>query len=177
LNIELVRVEKEQRSVLRQLVELYAYDFSEYDQADVNDHGYFGYDYLDYYWTEPNRHSFFIRVDGKLAGFVLVSDYCSVLREAQGWSVSEFFVMRKYRRQGVGKQVAAMVFGMFSGKWEVFQHEANVPSYHFWASVVQAYTGGRFETVDGVVDECGDRGRAFIFDTSQMERQSGENGA
>jgi predicted acetyltransferase len=99
---------------------------------------------------------------------VLVSDYCSVLQGAHRWSVSEFFVMRKYRRQGIGKQVAATVFDMFSGKWEIFQHEANIPSYRFWESVVQEYTGGRFETVDGVVDECGGRGRVFIFDTSQI---------
>ncbi len=36
--------------------------------------GLYDYMYLDHYWTEEGRHPFFIRVDGKLAGFALVRE-------------------------------------------------------------------------------------------------------
>ena len=60
------------KQVLRHLVEFYVYDYSDYMGWDVDEHGVFGYRYLDHYWTEPDRHPFFIRVDGRLAGFALV---------------------------------------------------------------------------------------------------------
>ena len=62
-NVEITKIAVEQKSVLRQLMELYCYDFSEYDQADVCDYGYFGYDRIDHYWTDEERAPYFIKVD------------------------------------------------------------------------------------------------------------------
>ncbi len=62
----------EEKSVLRNLLELYNYDFSEFDHADLDAHGFYGYGRLDHYWTEPGRYRFLVRVDGKLAGLVLL---------------------------------------------------------------------------------------------------------
>lgn len=55
--------------------------------------------FLDHYWTEAGRHPYFIRVDGTLAGFVLIREIAMAY-----YSVAEFFVMKKYRNQGVGQQ-------------------------------------------------------------------------
>ncbi|MGG0756888.1 hypothetical protein [Brevibacillus laterosporus] len=38
MKIELVKVSMHQKMVLRHLLELYQYDFSEFDYADVNEH-------------------------------------------------------------------------------------------------------------------------------------------
>ena len=165
MNIELVKVDKTEKSVLRQLLELYNYDFSEYDQADVDTHGWYGYGYLDHYWMEPTRHPFFIKVDGKLAGFVLVNAYCYYLKDTDAQSIAEFFVMRKYRRLGVGKTVAREVFEKFPGKWEVLQHGANAPSIQFWETVVGEYTDGNFEKYPAQTEDWA--GQALIFDNSK----------
>jgi len=165
MKIELVEVDETEKSVLYQLVELYSYDFSEYDQADVNAHGFYGYTYFDYYWTEEARHPFFIKVDGKLAGFTLISDYCYALQDAGARSVSEFFVMRKYRRKGVGKFAARWIFDQFPGKWEVVQHKDNIPSQIFWEQVVGEYTKGGFRR-EQVETEWWE-GQALIFDNSK----------
>jgi len=53
-------------------MELCQHDYSEYDGADVNEHGLFEYRYIDHYWTDSGRHPFVVRVSGRLAGFVLV---------------------------------------------------------------------------------------------------------
>jgi len=165
LEIELIEIKESEKSVLRQLMELYSYDFSEYDQADVNEHGFYGYSYLDYYWTEDIRHPFFIRVNGKLAGFVLISDYAYVLDTSDVRSITEFFVMRKYRQKGIGKAVAVQVFEKHPGKWEVIQHGNNEPSKIFWEEVIQDYTHGNFRKEKAKTEWW--EGQAIRFDNSK----------
>ena len=169
MNIELINVKEEEKSVLRQLLELYSYDFSEFDDNDVNNHGFYGYTYLDYYWTVDTRHPFFIRVDGKLAGFVMISDYSFILPEKSANSITEFFVMRKYRRKGIGKTVAFQIFDLFPGKWEVIQMGENAPSIHFWEGVVDEYTNGNFTKQDVQTEWW--EGQALIFDNTKDEHQ------
>jgi hypothetical protein len=102
VDVQIVPVELDQKPVLRQLIELYNYDFSEYDDADIGELGWYGYKHLDHYWTEEGRHPFFIRGAGKLAGLVLINQYCYVQQAPGARSIAEFFVMRKYRRRGIG---------------------------------------------------------------------------
>ncbi len=117
------------KEVLRRLLELYVYDYSEYMGWDVDEHGLFGYRYLDHYWTEPDRHPFFIRVDGRLGGFALV-------RAGAPHDMAEFFVMRKYRRSGVGSAAARLVLERFPGAWEVRQLAENTGATTFWRSAI-----------------------------------------
>lgn len=165
MNINLVEVKESEKSVLRQLIELYAYDFSEYDGADVNEHGFYGYRYFDHYWTEDARQPFFIRVDGKLAGFVLISDYCYVLEGPGARSVTEFFVMRKYRGKGVGKAATRSLFDKFPGKWEVNQMGENKTSKIFWEKVVGNYTGGKYDCREFKTESWD--GQSLTFDNSR----------
>jgi predicted acetyltransferase len=143
-----VKIEKipiEEKSVLRQLMELYSYDFSEYDQADVNNHGFYGYHRIDHYWTEEERVPYFIKVDDKYAGFVLVSEFPADDSDTMFWSITEFFVMKKYRRKGIGKYAACYVFDLHRGPWEVSQVYENEMSRYFWEDVISEYTGNQFE--------------------------------
>lgn len=117
------------RDTLRQLIELYAYDFSEFNGAELDDDGRFGYRYFDAYWTEPQRHPFLFRVDGHLAGFALV-------RAGDPHDMAEFFVMRKYRRSGVGVDAARSVFAHFPGAWQTRQQFANAGATKFWRRAI-----------------------------------------
>lgn len=49
MNIALEVVSYPQKSILRNLLELYAYDFTEFIPDDVDQHGLYGYKYLDHY--------------------------------------------------------------------------------------------------------------------------------
>jgi predicted acetyltransferase len=119
----------DEKPILRQLLELYAHDFSELNGADVDEHGVYGYRYLDNYWTEPGRHPFLIRVDGRIAGFAFV-------RSGSPHDMAEFFVMRKYRRGGIGVEAARAVFARFPGEWQVRELEANVGAVAFWRRAI-----------------------------------------
>lgn len=104
MNIELRQACLEDREILSNLLEKYDYEFSQYDNRDVNKLGLYGYKYLDYYWAEEKRWAYFIVVDQKLAGFIMVNDYSEVEERKTDFVISEFFVMYKYRHLGVGRQ-------------------------------------------------------------------------
>jgi predicted acetyltransferase len=130
------------KSVLQQMLELYEYDFSEFEGTELDSHGSFGYPYLDLYWLEAGRHPFIVRVNDNLAGFVLVNQK-TYLPSSQ-WAMSEFFIMRKYRRQDVGRVVALSIFNQVHGNWEVDELQANTPSQDFWRKIIAEYTGGTY---------------------------------
>ncbi|MFP5225879.1 MAG: GNAT family N-acetyltransferase, partial [Actinomycetota bacterium] len=64
-------------------------------------------------------------------------------------SIAEFFVMRKYRRSGLGTGIAEHIFKLFPGKWEVHQTVANTGAQAFWREVVGRVSDGAYEEVDG----------------------------
>jgi predicted acetyltransferase len=143
---------EEEQPVLRRLLGLYVYDFSEVMGLDVQDDGAFALPDLIPYWRDPWRHPFLFRVEGKLAGFALVHGR-SRLTGADGINdMAEFFVLRKYRRQGVGEQAARELFGRFPGAWEVRERAANVNAIAFWRRVIDRHTGGQFREVSWTDD-------------------------
>ena len=166
MNIELRKVNVDEKEILKNLLEKYDYEFSQWDNRDVNKLGLYGYDYLDCYWTEKNRWAFFIVVDGSLAGFVMVNDYPEV-KEDTDYSLAEFFVMYKYRRLGVGKSAAISVFDMFHGKWQLKRHPKNTASVHFWNRVIADYTNGNYKLIEnypGSEYDDGTFGDIFLFE-------------
>ncbi len=129
MNVEVIRAELRDKPLLRQLLQLYQYDFTEFDPADVDADGFYRYPYFDNYWTEPERHPLLFRVDGNWAGFALV-------RAGAPHDMAEFFVMRKYRRGGVGTTLARAVFAMFPGQWQVRQMTSNAAATAFWIRAI-----------------------------------------
>ncbi|MCL2386132.1 MAG: GNAT family N-acetyltransferase [Defluviitaleaceae bacterium] len=142
MKIEVIPAEKSQKSVLMQLMELYNHDLSEYTKEDVNEHGLFGYSYIDLYWIEERRYPFFIKVDGCFAGFVLVGTGRHYSTNENAHCIAEFFIMLKYRRMNVGEFAARYVFDLFAGEWEVRVLSANKPALPFWRKVITKYTNG-----------------------------------
>jgi predicted acetyltransferase len=147
MNLQVAQANEVEKPVLRRLLELYLHDLSEFDGRDVDSHGAFGYRYLDHYWREEGRHPFLVRVDGALAGFVLVDTRCE--RDESDFEVAEFFIMKRYRRRRIGKMVAFHVFDLFPGVWEISQLPANLPARTFWRKVVRKYARGNFKEFVG----------------------------
>ncbi len=147
MNLEIVPAVVEDQSIIRHLLELCMHDYSQYSGEDINQHGLFGYPYVDQYWTEEGRHAFLFRTEGKLAGFALVR------RVPEGDSgefiswMAEFFVLRKYRGRGLGSKAAAELFNRFPGGWRVGQDARNQPAQAFWRKTIEQYTGGNYQDV------------------------------
>jgi predicted acetyltransferase len=160
MNIQLHIPTRSDRNLVRRLMELYQYDFSEYDGQDLDEHGHFGYGDLDYFWFEPTHSVFLVTADEKLAGFVLIDN--EVVKTDNERSITEFFIMRKYRRQGVGKEVAFEVFRRLPAKWEIQVIEQNSPAQVFWRSVISEFTKDKFQEERFENDEW--QGFVFYFD-------------
>jgi predicted acetyltransferase len=128
-DVEVVSASPDDKDVLANLLELYLHDFSEMTDADVDAHGRFGYRFLDNYWTDPDRHPFVFRAGGRLAGLALV-------RSGTPHDMAEFFVLRKYRRRGVGFVAARAVFAVFPGEWQVREMAANRGAIAFWREAI-----------------------------------------
>ncbi|MFC3749729.1 GNAT family N-acetyltransferase [Paenibacillus sp. GCM10012306] len=143
LGIELVP--KERKQVISNLMQLYLYDFTQYLEIDVNRDGLFPtYPGLEAYWNSGNnKFAYLMTVNGATAGFALVD---RLLRSTEGqFYMTEFFVMKKYRRTGVGTWAAHKLFDMFPGDWKVSQVRANIPARNFWHRVIGSYTNGAFQ--------------------------------
>jgi predicted acetyltransferase len=130
----------ELRETLARLMQLYLHDLSEFSGEEATDDGRFEYGYLSRYWSEPERHPYLIRVDGHVAGFALVREETPGVHQ-----MAEFFVMRKYRRRGVGAFAARALFAEFKGVWHVAQEEPNKAAQVFWRGLIDEFTDGAFE--------------------------------
>lgn len=161
--IEIFLAKPSDKSVLRNLLELYQYDMSEFNAGELNQQGKFGYNYLDHYWTEPGRYPFLVKISSAMAGFALIRQVES--KGEKYFSMAEFFILRKYRHMGYGSAVARKMFARFPGQWRVAQEAQNLPSQEFWQKVISDYTDKNFDC--STSDDWD--GPVIKFDTSLSE--------
>jgi predicted acetyltransferase len=160
--VEVTPARPEEVPLLRRLMQLYLYDLAAIDGWDLADDGTYGSaERIERFWTEADRHAFVVRVDGRVAGFVLVRRGAQTTNDPDTHEVSEFFVLRRYRRRTVGEQVARQVFDRLPGRWEVVEMASNVDAQAFWRAVIGRYTGGRFEDFDWQRGGLGHRVQRF----------------
>jgi predicted acetyltransferase len=129
------------RLPLARMLELYQHDLSDIWDQDLDVHGEYGYA-LDRYWDSDGCWPFVVTVEGRYAGFALVDG--GVRLGTEGHWMDQFFVLRKYRRRGVGEQLARAVFDALPGRWEVGQMPQNLAAQAFWRRVIAGHTAGRF---------------------------------
>ena len=58
--------------------------------------------------------------------------------------MSEFFVLRAYRRGGIGRRAAFLLWDRLPGQWVVRVSERNVGALPFWEGAVREYTRGAY---------------------------------
>lgn len=148
----------DQEPILANLLELYAHDFSEFHPLQIGEDGRFGYPPLPLYWSEPGRYPFLVRMDGDLAGLVLVKRGNETV-----WDMAEFFIVRGCRRRGIGTRVAHQVFRLFPGLWEVRVMQTNASAQRFWAAAISSFTGEAAQPVQTEIE--GAKWVVFAFES------------
>jgi len=162
MDVALIEASPAAEPLLDRLNQLYAYDFSEFMGLDVGEDGRFsGGTPIASCWSHAWRHAFLIRAEGRIAGFTILDDQSRITGDPHVADVAEFFVMRRFRRQGVGRLAAFQAFSC-SPRWEVRQTAANVTATAFWRRTIDAFTGGAFTEV--VIDDERWRGPVQRFD-------------
>jgi len=143
--VSLISVTQASRVALDNLMQLYVHDWSELLPMDVGADGRFPTPALDPYFREDDHHAFMIEADEQVAGFVLVVSRSRITGTAGVHDMAEFFVLRRYRRQGVGLAAAAAAFARFAGPWEVRQRDENVAAIAFWRRAIDRFAAGCFQ--------------------------------
>lgn len=157
--------------LLSNLLELYIHDLSAvFPNIEPGANGRFGYAKLPLYWAEPERRfAFLIRADARIAGFALVTRGSPASDDPNVFDVAEFFVLRRYRRSGVARRAAALLWNRLPGAWIVRVSEGNRGALPFWTRVIAEFTGGaaREQRREGNPHPW----RVFSFDTG-LSRQA-----
>jgi predicted acetyltransferase len=168
--VEVLPAAAGQAFILDNLFQLYAHDFSEFHDVEIGANGRFVYKNLPLYWSEPGRHPFLIWLDGTLAGFALVKQGSEISGVESVWDMAEFFVLRAYRKRGIGTRVAHEVWNRFPGAWEVRVLQANVLAQQFWAGAIAEFTRESTHPVGFAKD--GERWTVFSFDSNSRSAAS-----
>lgn len=139
-DLEVRVAEPDERLPLYRMLELYQHDLSDIWDQDLDPHGEYGYA-LDRYWQRSDCWPYLFRVAGKLAGFALVDTRVRI--PGDDFWMDQFFVLKKYRRQGVGSAAAIAVIDLHRGRWQIGQMPKNLAAQAFWRHLISAYTRER----------------------------------
>ena len=146
MKVKLQKISHDEKDVIKNMMQFYLYDYSATDKRDVNAWGLFEYEYLDSYFDEDEeRMPFFIRLNDIVVGFVLINNHSVLSDDKTIKSVAEFFVMKKYRRIGIGTAAVDSLFKAYPGKWEIRIDRDNKVALSFWRKSIKDITKGRCE--------------------------------
>ncbi len=111
--------------------------------------GEFGHrepDLLARWFADDRAHPLLILKSDTPAGFALVVRPVNIAsgKPTIDYRMSEFFVLAKYRRLGIGRDAAQLILNRFSGQWEVTEYLRNAGAVRFWRSVIATYTRGQY---------------------------------
>jgi predicted acetyltransferase len=137
-------------TLLSNLLQLYIHDLSEaFPSIELGADGRYGYEPLPLYWSEPERRfPFLIRFETRVVGFALAMRGSPATDDPEVFDVAEFFVIRRHRRSGIGREAAFQLWNRLAGRWIVRVSEGNPGAIRFWTDVITEYTRGtatRFE--------------------------------
>ena len=134
---------------LRNLFEHYLHDMAEWFDFDTESDGSYDYD-TDHLWS-GQAGVYFAYIRDIPIGFAIVGSAAHWLGH-DGSDLEEFFVVRKYRRQGFGKAFAGQIWDRYPGDWLVRVYTENRPALPFWRSTIEAYTHNRHDEQERDID-------------------------
>ena len=147
------------RTWLTNVYPLYLHDLSEFDDGyyHLNEQGLWEPDHLPSWLDEEDDWPLLIVVDGQRIGFALVNQAPSpYMTPGMDYRMSEFFILRSWRRSGVGQRAVHMVFDRFRGQWELSVLPRNLSALGFWRRIVGEYTNEHYteQFVNSAVRQC-----------------------
>jgi predicted acetyltransferase len=124
------------------LFQLYIHDMAEWFDIDTEADGSYSYD-ISSIW-KSGYDAYLAKLGESLAGFALIGRADEWLGDVGGHDVHEFFVIRRYRRNGAGQRMPALLWNERPGEWLVRVLEANAPATLFWRSMISSYSRGAY---------------------------------
>lgn len=161
--IEIVHASQSEDRTLRYLLEFYFHDMAEWFKFDQHSEGNYT-ESTNEYWTQ-NSDVYLLYAAGIPIGFSIVGAADDWLPGSGARDMTEFFVVRRHRRTGIGREFATYVWRLFPGKWLVRVFQPNAPALPFWREVISEYSAGRYE--EQVVKKNGSDWSHFSFESRE----------
>jgi predicted acetyltransferase len=135
MHIELVPTTQEQQSLIRNLYQFYSYDSSDWEEEDVESDGrfYIHEEHLQRYWQQPSWSANLILADGFIAGFLLIER--SELPGIDAPEFADLFILKRYRRQGIGRALVHQMMGDGS-TWLLRFYRQDEVTLAFWQKLL-----------------------------------------
>ena len=167
-DVRLEAASLDEAALLSNLLELYTHDLSDvFLNVELGADGRFGYEKLSTFWSDPTRRfPFLIRHGTRVAGFVLATRGSPATDDPDVFDVAEFFVVRRWRRSGVGRRAAHLLWDQLPGRWVVRVFERNAAAVPFWSRVIAEYSGREPAALDQL--QHTDGWRVFCFDSARQ---------
>lgn len=124
----------ESDALLRNLLQHYIHDMSEWFEIDTEPDGSYAYDTASIW--QHGYEVYLAKVGDSIAGFAIVGSASKWLNDPNSHDIHEFFILRRYRKQGIGKQMATQLWNRHPGQWQVRVLEANKPALNFWRKAI-----------------------------------------
>ena len=137
MQIQLIQTSAEQLPLIRNLYQFYAYESPDWEEEDVETDGrFYVHDpYLALYWQREDWSAQLILVDGFIAGFLLIER--SELPGVDALEFADLFILKKYRRQGIGRALVEQVILASQHSWIVSLYPQDPLAVPFWQAMFE----------------------------------------
>lgn len=156
--VTLTAATREQEHTFDNLLQFYHHDATDWFPLDVAQDGQYRFRPAARFWSSEGQHPFLIHVNDALAGFAVVDD--EVTDANSDFNMGYLFILRRYRKRGIGRHVAHQLFAQFRGNWEVYQVRENIEATAFWRRVINEFTQGQYTECEQEID-----GRLSVLQT------------
>ncbi len=126
---------------LEQMLEFYQYDLSDIWLQDLDHNARYGFDLTRHRKADRSR-AYIAREESQFVGFALTAP--AIVTRTEGTWMEQFFIFKRHRRSGAGRDLAKHVLLSHPGLWEIGQIPGNAVAQTFWRRVIGEVTGGEF---------------------------------
>ncbi|MFZ4831785.1 GNAT family N-acetyltransferase [Rouxiella sp. Mn2063] len=135
---------KKYRNIIENLFPYYVYDLAEYGKWPCTAEGRYSFNpaLLDPHWSRDDHWPWLIYCGEELAGFCLLRRYPD---NSERYDIDQFFVLRKFKGQGVGKRAFELAVSTMPGLWQTRVLVENSAALHFWRSAIDSLTNGHYQ--------------------------------
>lgn len=155
--------ERAQLDCIENLMQFFNYELSAWYPVRLAEHGLYRLRPKAPYWAEPRTRPYLLQVDGEPAGFAVVDGDC-LEPERQQFNLGYFFIVRRFRGQGLARQGFAELLRRHPGAWELYYLAHNQFADGFWPRLLPSLGLQGLRREARVVDE--EPSVWFRFDTA-----------
>ena len=131
--------------LVRNLLNLYVYDMSQWFKFDPDDEGFYNYEIPDF--DAPDHFVYIANYADSPAGLALLR------KEQNQYDMKEFFVLRRYRGTSTASDFLEDLLKRHPGNWQVRVFADNKPAVPFWQKAITNLTHDKFTKTNPEIED------------------------